>query len=182
VPSEMQTGGPTVRDAGNGRAGETMRGEAASELEALFRDSAPRLWRAIYGFVGGRRDVAEDAVAETFARAIEHFAEIRDPLPWMYRTAFRIASRELKRERRQLPIVPDPAPGLDPGEIQDVIRALATLSRNQRAAVLLHDEEGFPASEVAKLLGMAVPTVRVHLFRGRRRLRELLGAEEEIDD
>src|SRR3990170_3129622 len=38
------------------------------DLELLYRDAGPRLWRAIYGFAGGRRDVADDAVAEAFAR------------------------------------------------------------------------------------------------------------------
>lgn len=153
-----------------------------AQLELLYRESAPGLWRAIYGFAGGRRQVAEDAVAEAFARAIEHAAKIREPLRWIYRTAFRIASRELQREKRVPPPSPDPVPGLDPGEIQDVIRALAVLSPNQRAAVLLHDLEGFTGHEVARLLGISAATVRVHLFRGRRRLRELLGTEEDDDE
>jgi RNA polymerase sigma-70 factor (ECF subfamily) len=169
-----------VRIVGTG-SGREDAPEAATELERLYRDSGPQLWRAIYGFCGGRRQLAEDAVAEAFARAIQHEAEIRSPLPWLYRTAFRLAMRELNRERRPLPPLPDPAPGIDPGEVQDILRALARLSTNQRAAVLLHDEEGFTAPEVGKLLGISAATVRVHLFRGRRRLRELLGSEEEID-
>ena len=36
-------------------------------------------------------------------------------------------------------------------------------------------------SEVAHRMGTAQPTVRVHLHRGRKRLRELLGGEE-VDD
>jgi DNA-directed RNA polymerase specialized sigma24 family protein len=32
------------------------------------------------------------------------------------------------------------------------------------------------------MLGVTAATVRVHLFRGRRRLRDVLGAEEEHDD
>jgi DNA-directed RNA polymerase specialized sigma24 family protein len=101
---------------------------AERDLELLYRDAAPQLWRAIYGFAGGRRHLAEDAVAEAFARALEHERQIREPLAWIYRTAFRIASRELQREKRRVPAMPDPVPGIDPGEIQDVIRALAELS------------------------------------------------------
>ena len=167
---------------GEETAGRELGAEARRDLEHVYRESAPQLWRAIYGFSGGRRDVAEDAVAEAFARAVEHLDRIREPVAWIYRTAFRIASRELQREKRLPPAAPDPVPGLDPGEIQDVIRALAVLSPNQRAAVLLHDLDGFPGREVAALLGMSAPTVRVHLFRGRKRLRELLGAEEDDDD
>jgi DNA-directed RNA polymerase specialized sigma24 family protein len=35
--------------------------------------------------------------------------------------------------------------------------------------------------EIAHRMGIAQPTVRVHLHRGRSRLRELLGAEEVED-
>jgi RNA polymerase sigma-70 factor (ECF subfamily) len=151
------------------------------DIERLYRESAPQLWRSIYGFAGGRRHLAEDAVAEAFARAIERANEIRDPLAWIYRTAFRIATRELQREKRG-PVAADPVPGIDPAEVQDVMAALWTLSPNQRAAVLLHDEEGFTALEVGRLLGISAATVRVHLFRARRRLREVLGSEEDRYD
>jgi len=152
------------------------------DIERLYRESAPQLWRSIYGFAGGRRHLAEDAVAEAFARAIERRNEIRDPLAWIYRTAFRIASRELQQERRGRPPSPDPVPGIDPADVQDVLSALWTLSPNQRAAVVLHDQEGFTAPEVGRLIGISAATVRVHLFRARRRLREALGGEEDRDD
>lgn len=154
---------------------------AADDLEALFRTAGPELWRSLYGFTGGRRQVAEDALAEAFARAIEHRSSIREPLPWIYRTAFRLASRELQREKRPVPVTPDPAPGIDPLDVQELLAALRQLSPHQRAAVLLHDEEGFTGPEVGRMLGMSAATVRVHLFRGRRRLRALLSTEEAPD-
>ena len=36
-------------------------------------------------------------------------------------------------------------------------------------------------AEVASRMGVAGPTVRVHLMKGRRRLRELLG-DDELED
>jgi len=77
---EVEDGSAAPRDLGEG---------VERDIERLYRDSAPQLWRAIYGFAGGRRHLAEDAVAEAFARAIERAPEIRDPLAWIYRTAFR---------------------------------------------------------------------------------------------
>jgi RNA polymerase sigma-70 factor (ECF subfamily) len=47
--------------------------------------------------------------------------------------------------------------------------------------VTLHHAEDLPVADVARLLGTSTSAVKVHLFRGRRRLRALLG-EEEIDD
>ena len=153
------TGTPTVPSVSEGR-----------DYERLFQDSAPALWRALYGFAGGRRQVAEDALAEAFARAIERGSRVRDPLPYIYRTAFRLASAELQLEKRRGVLAPD---------LVDLIRALEALPARQRAAVILHDEEGYSAVEVGHLLGIAAPTVRVHLHRGRQRLRTLLGTEED---
>ena len=52
--------------------------------------------------------------------------------------------------------------------------ALRQLSPNQRAAIVLRFEADLPIDEVAKRMGAAAPTVRVHLHRARKRLRELL--------
>ena len=156
--------------------------EIGSDLEVLYREDGPRLWRAIYAFAGGRRDVADDAVAEAFARAIERVSTIREPLPWIYRTAFRIASNELRRERDRPATLPDVVPGIDIEEMQDVLEALRSLPVKQRASLLLHDVEGFTSMEVGRMLGISAATARVHAFRGRRRLRELLHTEDDHDD
>lgn len=59
------------------------------DFDALFRAHAAEVFRTMYAFTAGRRGVAEEATAEAFARAIAHAERIRDPLPWIYRTAFR---------------------------------------------------------------------------------------------
>ena len=64
----------------------------AHDYDAIWRGSGATLWRAIYAYSGGRRDVADDAVAEAFARAMARGAEVRDPLAYLYRVAFRVAS------------------------------------------------------------------------------------------
>jgi RNA polymerase sigma-70 factor, ECF subfamily len=149
------------------------------DFDRLFSEEGPGLWRTIYAFTGGRREIAEEAVAESFARAIAHATRIRDPLAWIYRTAFRLAREELQRERRPAPEI---EPGSDePSRLLELIRALRELSPHQRAAIVLRYEADLSIAEVADRMGIAAPTVRVHLFRGRRRLRELLGTEEVTD-
>lgn len=154
--------------------------ERTHDFERLFRDDGPGLWRAIYAYAyaGGRRDVADEAVAESFARAIAYKRGIRDPLAWIYRTAFRIAAEEMRREGRRTEAV-DTA--IEPPELGELLTALRHLSPNQRAAIVLRFEEGLTVEEVARRMGIVAPTVRVHIHRGRKRLRELLGAEE-VDD
>ncbi len=165
--SSVRTKGPNRAQPGS-----------ATNYEQVFRDTGPGLWRTIYAFAAGRRVVADDAVAEAFARALERADQIRDPVPWLYRTAFRLATEELREERR----VPEPeqTPPSAVG-LGALVPALQQLSPAQRAAVVLHYEADLPLREVARRMGTSVAAVKVHLFRGRRRLRELLGAEE-VDD
>jgi RNA polymerase sigma-70 factor (ECF subfamily) len=146
---------------------------------ALYRTTGLALWRAIYAYSGGRRDVADDAVAEAFARAIQHDGTIRRPESWLYRTAFRIAAAELRRTR-PLVELQDPVHD-DLSEVTDLLAALRLLSPNQRAAVFLFYQADLPVRDVARLMGTSVAAVKVHLHRGRGRLRELLGTEEIRD-
>jgi RNA polymerase sigma-70 factor (ECF subfamily) len=149
------------------------------DFDALFREHAPGVARTMYAFTAGRRGIAEEATAEAFAQAIAHSDSIREPVRWIYRTAFRLASAELRRERRPAPEIVRVEPveaGLGP-----LVDALRALSPNQRAAVVLRYEADLPVGEIARRMGMSTATVRVHLHRGRNRLRELLGAEENDD-
>jgi RNA polymerase sigma-70 factor (ECF subfamily) len=69
---------------------------------------------------------------------------------------------------------------VDPPEVAGVIDALRRLSPNQRAAVVLRYEADLSVEEVARRMGTAQATVRVHVLRGRRRLQELLGEQEDV--
>ncbi len=62
---------------------------------------------------------------------------------------------------------------------QAIIAAMAKLSRRQRTAIVLHYYGGYSAREIAGLTGSAGATVGVHLHRGRKRLREILGDIDE---
>ena len=150
--------------------------EAGPDYAALYREIGPQLWRAILAYSGGRRDVADEAVGEAFTRAMESRTRIRSPYPWLYRTAFRIAAAELRRDVRDGPeegsYVDDPATG-------DLMQAMRELSPKARAAIYLHYQADLPIREVARLTGSSVAAVKVQLHRGRNRLRELLGTEED---
>jgi RNA polymerase sigma-70 factor, ECF subfamily len=149
------------------------------DYTALYREIGPQLWRAVLAYAGGRREVADDAVGEAFARAIERDRSIGRPFPWLYRTAFRIAAAELRREGTAT----DTADvHLDAPASGDLFRAMRRLSPSQRAAVFLHYQADLPVREVARLMGTSSAAVKVHLHRGRNRLREILGPEEVDDD
>jgi RNA polymerase sigma-70 factor (ECF subfamily) len=152
--------------------------EAGHDFDALFREHAGAVFRAVYAYSGGRRALAEEATAEAFARAIASERRIRRPIPWIYRTAFRAAAAELRKERRE-PI--DPPTAEEPAGLGHVVDALRALTPNQRAAIVLRYEADLPVRDIAARMGTSAATVRVHLHRGRNRLRDLLGTEETDD-
>jgi RNA polymerase sigma factor (sigma-70 family) len=146
-------------------------------LERIYREHGDRLWWAVLAF-SGDREVASDAVAEAFAQALRRGEELHDPLAWIWRVAFRVAAGELKRRRQTFSAGREGEESYEmPEQASELISALALLSVRQRAAIVLHDYAGFGRKEVAGILGIAAPTVGVHLHRGRKRLREIL--EEE---
>lgn len=151
----------------------------ALDLGAVFDEHASAMYRTILAYTGGRGDLAEEAVAEAFARAAAHAGTIRDPAAWLYRVAFNVANDELRQEQRRPSIQPDEHTlTADLGGLFDALRALPL---RERAAMVLFYVLDLPVSEVASRMGIAAPTVRVHLMKGRRRLRDLLGDDEVSD-
>jgi len=144
----------------------------AARLERVYREHGDRLWRAVLAFAGDP-EVASDAVAEAFAQALRRGEAIRDPARWIWRAAFRIAAGELKYRRTAPATVREAWYGMDE-EGTDLIDALRRLPPKQRASLVLHHGAGYPVREVAAIVGSTPAAVRVHLSRGRRRLRDLL--------
>ena len=146
-------------------------------IERLYREHGDRIWRGLLAFAGDP-EVASDAVAEAFAQVLRRGAEVRDPERWVWRTAFRVAAGELKRRRRSDVLTTEGSYEMEV-PARDLIVALGALSERQRASVVLHDGAGYPAREVARIVGSTEAAVRVHLMRGRRRLRELLKDDDD---
>ena len=146
------------------------------ELERLYRDQRDRMWRAVFAFTGDR-EVASDAVAEAFAQALRRGDRLHSPERWLWRTVFRIASGELKERGRRAPDGTEDSYEMD-NLTRDLLAALTELPRKQREAVVLHHAAGYPAKEIAEIIGSTTPGVHVLLSRARKRLRDLL----ETDD
>jgi len=153
--------------------------EAAPDegLARVWREQAPRLWRALVAYTG-ESAVAEDALGEAFAQAVARGSELHAPERWVWTAAFRIASGELKERRRHQ--VEVDRPSFDASEeATELIEALRRLPAKQRAALVLHYYGGYPTREIASILGSSAATVRVHLSAGRKRLRQLLETDDD---
>jgi RNA polymerase sigma-70 factor (ECF subfamily) len=148
----------------------------ATGIEAVYRESADRLWRAVLLF-SGDREIANDAVAEAFAQAIRNQATIHDPGAWVWRAAFSVATDEL-RARKRLALAIESTYEM-PEPLTDLLQAMRGLTPHQRASVVLHDYAGYARREIAAILGSSPSAIGVHLFRGRRRLRDALEVHDD---
>jgi RNA polymerase sigma-70 factor, ECF subfamily len=148
----------------------------AGEIEALYRQDGDRLWRALYAFAGDK-EVASDAVAEAFAQALRRGSAIRDARSWVWRSAFRMAAGDLKRQS-SLSRGPLPEGASDDAHPDEqLLDALQGLTPQQRAVIVLHYYVDCPVREIARRTGINPLAVRAHLSRGRKHLRVLLGDE-----
>ena len=142
----------------------------------MYRQDGDRLWRALFAYAGNE-DVASDAVAEAFAQALRRGPAIRDVRSWVWRSAFRLAAGDLKRQS-SLSHGPLPEGSFhDAHPDEQLLDALQGLTPQQRVVIVLHYYADCPVREITRRTGMNQLAVRAHLSRGRKHLRVLLGEE-----
>jgi RNA polymerase sigma-70 factor (ECF subfamily) len=140
-------------------------------------------------------DVAQDALVRAYTR-LGDFRGEASFATWLHRIVHNTALDALRwRARHPVEFLdPSPAAGDDPprevaaagegpeaaavraDERRAILRALAALSPEFRAAVILRDVQGLDYDEVAAVTGVSLGTVKSRLHRARARLRQLLAA------
>jgi len=164
-----------------------MRDEAA--FDGFYRTTAPRVLLYMYA-VCGDRGLAQDLTQEAYARAWQRWSRLAgydDPEAWVRTVAWRLAANQFRSARRRLAALtrlgrPDPAPPPSPDAVA-VIAALRRLSRDQRAAVVMHYLQQMSVGEIAEASGVPVGTVKARLARARTALAPLLAdTSEEVHD
>jgi RNA polymerase sigma factor (sigma-70 family) len=144
------------------------------DVEAVYRSHGGLVWRAVLAMSAGDRGVADEATAEAFARLVRYREKVRDPAPWVFRTAYRLAQQELGRKSGSVSSQDRPEPtGRDTSLVRgELVEALRALSPPQRVAVFLFYVADMPVGEIARLTGASGTAVRLRLHRGRAKLRE----------
>jgi RNA polymerase sigma-70 factor (ECF subfamily) len=140
------------------------------------------------GLIARDAALGPDIAQEAFARLYERWDRIESDdhaRNFVFRVGTNLARSQLRR-RLAAPFGltrPDDieaSPAAPTEEWLDVADALGGLSPRQRTCVVLVDFADFDAATVGRMLGMAEGTVRVHLSRGRRAVRERLQIEEDV--
>jgi RNA polymerase sigma-70 factor, ECF subfamily len=164
----------------------------------LFTRHRDRLWAVALRTMGNPHDAADglqDGLVAAYRRA-DTFRGDAAVTTWLHRVVVNACLDRLRSAKvRRAEALPDdlddhagrgstytstsPVDDPEAAAIADdrrraVLAALATLPAEQRAALVLVDMEGYPVSEVARMLDCAEGTVKSRCSRGRDRLAVLL--------
>ena len=151
-----------------------------AKFEALYRSTARRVWSYLARLTGDPA-TADDLLQKTYIRFLRANPEGQDDdhlRRYLFRTATNLALdhfREEKRDRGRVIPMPHAPPLPDMGELRhDMMRVFAELKPRERAVIWLAHVEGSDHEEIARSLSVKPGSVRVLLFRARKRLAELL--------
>ena len=198
APATMAEARPKVEDQ---FIEKLKRGDAAA-FEKLVNERSGEIYGLLYRLTENAEE-ARDLTQETFLRAFQSINHLRgesDLRTWIYRIAINQARnrwRWWRRRRREATVSLD-EPEIGGGRLGLVAtlksptardpeqhtlqndreralqKALSSLRRVYREAVILRDIEGFAYEEIATTLNISVGTVKSRLARGRQELRRKL--------
>ena len=138
----------------------------------------------------GSPDDGADAVQEAFIRAWVGLPSFRRGArfsTWLHRICLNaVHDQRAKRRTSRLEDAPelvDPRDAFLASELSGAFQqALDELEEDSRSAVVLYDVLGCSYAEIAELTGVAEGTVKSRIFRGRKRLGELLGTTVQAQE
>jgi RNA polymerase sigma-70 factor (sigma-E family) len=151
-------------------------GQEQAEFIRFYETSRDVCLRAVIASVGDR-ELAEDLVAEAFARAWMSWRKVSQyaaPRGWVVRTALNTGVSWWRRRRREVALgdrdasaTADPGQGVDPA----IVAALRRLPTRQREVIALRVFVDLDTATTAEILGIAPGTVKEHLSRAVKALR-----------
>ena len=163
-------------------------GNLESHLYRLMAQYERELLRTCYAILQDRQ-LAEDAVQETFLKAYRHLSSFREESSektWLMRIAINVCkdqrrSRYFRFMDRRL--TPDELPdaGCTPQDTE-LSDAVLALPHKQKEAVLLYYYQGMTLEETAAALGIRPSSVSLRLKRARTRLKSLLEGDDQDEN
>jgi RNA polymerase sigma-70 factor (ECF subfamily) len=147
----------------------------------LYELHHPAVFRMVRFALGSGGADAEDATAETFARAWKALPRYRDTgvpfICWLYGIARHVVADEHRRARRTEPRdeLPDPGHEQAHDERMDLAAAIALLPTEQRLVIEMKYLAGLTNPEVAALLGTTSGAVNARQWRALKALHERMG-------
>jgi len=159
---------------------------------AAFGELMQRHMGAVFGVAYGvlrDRDDAADVTQDVFVTLSQSLPRmhVRGSLgPWLYRVAMNRAIDRLRQTRRHVIVnieeertlvgdPPGPSGAMEKIELRGVVfRAVARLPEKQRIVFTMRHVSGLSLEEIAVATHCATGTVKCHLARATRKLRQML--------
>jgi len=163
----------------------------ASTFKELFDDYSSLVFNVALRMLQNKED-AEDVTQDVFIQALKSFKEFRGESKlstWFYRIAVNTSlnfQRKKKRERwlsldfgwdesddpREVASADvNPQDNMERNEIELVVqKAINSLPKRQRAALILYYYEGLSYDEISKVLGVSISSVESRLHRAKQAL------------
>jgi len=159
--------------------------------EQAFAELVDAHKHVVYGMIwrlAPDRAEVDDLAQEVFLkvhRGLPYFRGEARVSTWIYRIVANVCSQARSRPRREVSLERGPdEPPIDPGrtdaafadlEMRDRLeKAIAQLPEQYRVLIAAHHLQGVQYEALAESLGIPLGTVKTHLHRAKRRLRELL--------
>jgi RNA polymerase sigma-70 factor, ECF subfamily len=148
-------------------------------FEQLYKEHAREVYQYALALLTNPAD-AEDATQTAFLnayRAYERGERPQKPHNWLIaitHNVCRMRWRQAGSRPREVALEEAPEPAAlqhERANLDEVLKALAGLSFNQRSALVMRELEGRSYQEIAGVLGISVGAVEALLFRARRRLK-----------
>ncbi|HXD74479.1 MAG TPA: sigma-70 family RNA polymerase sigma factor [Vicinamibacterales bacterium] len=159
-------------------------------FRAFYDRTARQVW-AYLARITGDRTLADDLLQESyyrFLRAQQAFSSESHRRNYLFRIATNLANDRYRRNR-VANVVALPAEN-EPGALSDgrdfaaeserradLSRAMATLKPRERQMLWLAYAQGSSHEEIAESLGLRKASIKILLFRARRRLAAALGVQ-----
>jgi RNA polymerase sigma-70 factor (ECF subfamily) len=143
----------------------------------------------------GNAQEAEDIAQEVFITAYRRFADLSENPGaggWLRTTARNLGINHVTRYRRRFLFLgldkseddvdrlfgTDEDDGVLARDTEALKKALLSLHATHRVPLVLHYYEGLDYDEIARMLKISLSKVKTDLFRGRKKLREILDRME----
>jgi len=152
-----------------------------AQFEAFYRKTAGSLWSYLYRLVGNA-STADDLLQKTFFRYLRSnpaLAGEEHMRRYLFRTATNLALdhfRESKREKEKSVVQAAAESVVDERHAlrHDMMRMFGELKPRERALLWLAHVEEADHDEIGEALGLKSKSVRVLLFRARKKLGDVL--------
>jgi len=156
--------------------------DAETEAERLVQTYSDLILRLSYTYLNTTHD-AEDICQTVFLKLLttpQTFESAAHERAWIIRATINACKDELRAFRRRsvgLDAVAEmPAP---PIPNHEVLEGVMSLPQKYRETIYLHYYEGYTIREIAALLNRSQAAVTAQLERGRKKLRVILGGDND---